>query len=206
MGSRSIGTTVFIPSTAPREQVDLGYEIPKGSWLYLDSGLLVNGATGDNAFYIGETQGDQILKGDLSITKNQILAAFKEQEPNSTIEVTWLELSWSTFEYAYIGTTTGYRITDFRIKAVVKNVSAGLAPIIIAAIIAALPLIIAVVALTVTIAWTAYVILGNPNNPFNPIMGLVVLVIIGALFLVVIGGGGTVKHKSTSISLTGRKG
>jgi hypothetical protein len=182
-------------------------EIPVGGWLYIDSGILTNGATGDPRYYVSYAQGRDILYGDMHIIKDSIINQFKQREPQSTIEVTWLEISWESAEFTNINMITGYWFTKFRIRAAIKNVNAGLAPAIIAAIIIAVPIIIAITTLCATIAWVSYSIVAAAGEALGPTgivgVGLIVLLGLGVLLFFVVGG--SFSKSKTGFSIKGRK-
>jgi hypothetical protein len=200
MGSREIGSTQSIPFNSTKTSIQMDSEIPVGGWLYLDSGILINGNSNDPSYYVSQLEGEDILNGDLNRMKTALLNGFKAQEPQSTIEITWLKISWATADFQHINLTTGYKFTNFRIEAAIKNVNAGLAPIIIAAILIAIPIIIAITTLCLTIAWVAFMIVKAAENLAGDggiiIIGFIVLIGMSALLFFALGGGASGNKKS----------
>lgn len=206
------GSTNTIPTGTTKTAVNMDEEIPKGAWLYLDSGIMKNFKESTDFFAINYNDGKALLDGDMTKVRDQIIDQFKSQEPNSEIEVTYLKIEWESAVMQPFA-PYGFLFKGMRVIAVIKNVAAGLAPLAIAAILIGISILIPVIALTASIAWTAFKIVDaaenivdDPLGSFGTIsIGLIVFAGAAILLIVILGGGFKAKTGKHAIALKGRR-
>jgi len=161
-------------------------EIPSGQKAYV-----FNRDDKDHSV-IGIPTWEDFLAGDMSFVKDQI----ESNIPNT--KVLWLKVSWTKAERKHM--YPEYWVYGFEAHAIVENTGgAALTGFEIAAIIIGIAFLVGVVSLCLTGGWLVWRIIESIPEPFIPIVGIILLILVGIALLALFGVGFGFSKKGVSI-------
>lgn len=174
-----------------------GYEIPQGHFARALKQQQYNRE------FVEEAKWNAMMAGDMNQIKNDI----ESQIPGAS--VIWIRVSWTEATRVMVAAGVwAILVAGYQVEAIVENVNAGLTGLEIVAIILVITWLISVIALLSMGSWVVYEVINAIKKlpeGWSPwvmiIVGLLILVGIGALLFFIFGGAVMYKSKKRSVSL-----